>query len=184
MEVKGEYLIASPRERVWTALIDPETLKTCIPGCESLEQLSDTEFEARIMATIGPVRAKFDTSLKLEDVQAPISYTLIGSGKGGSAGFGRGSAEVRLSERDDGTQLNYMAEFRVGGKLAQVGSRLVLGATKKMADDFFGNFSRALDPHARRVELDEEEGEGVMSKTWLAIAVAVAALLIWWFLLR
>lgn len=184
MEVKGEYLIASSREQVWAALIDPEVLKECIPGCESFDQLSDTEFEARIMAAIGPVRAKFNTSLKLEDVQAPESYTLIGNGKGGAAGFGRGSADVRLSETDDGTQLNYTADFRVGGKLAQVGSRLVLGATRKTADDFFGNFSRKLDPHAQRIELEEEKGGAVMLKTWLALAAAAAALLIWWFLLR
>jgi carbon monoxide dehydrogenase subunit G len=183
MDIKGGYLIASSREQVWAALIDPEVLKECIPGCESIEQISETEFEAKITAAIGPVRAKFNTSLKLEDVQAPESYTLIGNGRGGAAGFGRGRAEVRLSRTDDGTQLNYTADFKVGGKLAQVGSRLVLGATRKTADDFFGNFSRIFDPHARRVEL-EEEGGAVMSKTWLALAAAAAALLIWWFLLR
>jgi len=182
MEVKGEYLIASTREQVWSALIDPEILKACIPGCESLEQISDTEFEAKVTAAIGPVKARFDTSLKLEDVKAPESYTLIGSSKGGAAGFGRGSADVKLSESDGGTQLNYSADFKVGGKLAQVGSRLVLGATKKTADDFFGNFSRQLDPNAQRVESDEEKAAS--SRTWLAIAAALVALLIWWFLLR
>jgi len=184
MDVKGEYLIASSREQVWAALIDPEVLKECIPGCESFEQLSDSEFEAKILAAIGPVRARFNTSLKLEDVQAPESYTLVGNGKSGAAGFGRGSAQVTLSETDSGTQLNYSADFNVGGKLAQVGSRLVLGATRKTADDFFGNFSRLLDPHAQRIELEEERPRGVTSKTWLALAAAVAALLIWWFLLR
>lgn len=184
MEIKGEYLIASSREQVWAALVDPEVLKECIPGCESFEQLSDTEFEAKIMAAIGPVRAKFNTSLKLEDVQAPESYTLIGNGKGGAAGFGRGSADVRLAETADGTQLNYSADFKVGGKLAQVGSRLVVGATRKTADDFFGNFSRILDPHAQRVDLEEDKGGTVMSKIWLALAAAALALLIWWFLLR
>ena len=184
MEIKGEYQIASSRERVWAALNDPEVLKECIPGCESLEKISDTEFAAKVIAAIGPVRAKFNTSLTLENVQPPESYTLVGSSKGGVAGFGRGSADVRLDETDGVTQLTYTADFKVGGKLAQVGSRLVLGATKKMAKEFFGNFSRKLDPHAQRFEAEEEEGEAVMSKTWLAMAAAVVVLLVWWFLLR
>ena len=184
MEVKGEYLIANRREVVWAALVDPEILKACIPGCESLEQVSDTEFEAKVTAAIGPVKAKFNTSLKLENVRAPESYTLVGSSKGGAAGFGRGSADVTLSETDGGTRLNYAADFRVGGKLAQVGSRLVLGATKKTADDFFGSFSRKLDPDAERVEQDGETPGSTLSKTWLALAAAISALLIWWFLLR
>ena len=184
MEVKGEYLIASKREAVWAALIDPEILKDCIPGCESLEQISDTEFEAKVTASVGPVRAKFNTSLKLENVQAPESYTLVGSSKGGAAGFGRGSADVTLSEADEGTRLNYSADFTVGGKLAQVGSRLVLGVTKKTADDFFGSFSRKLDPDAERIEQDDDKAGSIGSKTWLALAAAIAALLIWWLLLR
>ncbi len=184
MEVRGEYQIASPREQVWAALIDPEVLKACIPGCESLEQISDTEFAAKVTAAIGPVRAKFNTHLKLENVQAPESYTLVGSSKGGAAGFGKGSANVTLTETDGGTLLGYVAEFNVGGKLAQVGSRLVLAVTRKTADDFFGSFSKILDPNAQRLDADEDQGGAVMSKTWLAIGVAVFALLIWWFLLR
>ncbi len=184
MEVKGEYKIASTREQVWAALNDPEMLKACIPGCESLDKISDTEFAARVTASIGPVRAKFKTSLKLENVQAPESYTLVGSSKGGVAGFGRGTADVTLSEIDGGTLLTYAADVKVGGKLAQVGSRLVLAATKKTADDFFGSFSKMLDPNAQRMDADEEAAAGVMRKTWLALAAAVSALLIWWFLLR
>jgi len=184
MEVKGEYRIASTREQVWAALIDPEMLKACIPGCESLEKISDTEFAAKLTVSIGPVRAKFNTSLKLENIQAPESYTLVGSGKGGAAGFGRGTADVTLSETDGGTLLNYVADLKVGGKLAQVGSRLVFGATKKTADDFFGSFTEMLDPNAQRMDADEETAGSVMRKTWLALAAAVFALLIWWFLLR
>ena len=184
MEIKGEYQIASSRERVWAALNDPEVLKECIPGCESLEKISDTEFAAKVIAAIGPVRAKFNTSLTLENVQPPESYTLVGSSKGGVAGFGRGSADIRLDETDGVTQLTYTADFKVGGKLAQVGSRLVLGATKKMVKEFFGNFSRKLDSHEQRIEAEEEEGEAVISKTWLAMAAAVVVLLVWWFLLR
>lgn len=173
----------SSREQVWAALIDPEVLKECIPGCESIEKISDTKFAAKVMAAIGPVRARFNTSLTLENVNAPVSYTLVGNGKGGAAGFGRGSADIRLEESDGGTLLTYSADFKVGGKLAQVGSRLVMGATRKTADDFFGNFSRKLDPQAQRIEPEGEEGGTVMSKTWLAVAAAVVVLLIWWFLL-
>ena len=184
MEIKGEYQIDSSREDVWLALNDPEMLKKCIPGCESLEKISDTELTAKVMAAIGPVRARFITKLSLENLNPPESYTLVGESKAGVAGFGRGAAYVTLTENDGGTLLSYVADFRVGGKLAQVGSRLVLGATKKTADDFFGKFSRELDPGAARVDVAEEGGGAVASKAWLAVAVAVAVLLIWWFLLR
>ncbi len=184
MEIKGEYQIASSREDVWQALNDPEMLKKCIPGCESMEQISDTEFTATVMAAIGPVRARFNTRISLENLKPPESYTMVGESKSGAAGFGRGSAEVTLAGNDDGTLLSYTADFKVGGKLAQVGSRLVLGATKKTADDFFGTFSRELDPAAERVDVAEESGGPVTSKAWLAVAGAVVVLLIWWFLLR
>jgi len=184
MEIKGEYQIASSRETVWLALNDPAMLKQCIPGCESLEKISKTELTATVMASIGPVRARFNTRLTLENLNPPESYTLVGESKAGAAGFGRGSADVTLTENDAGTLLSYVADFRVGGKLAQVGSRLVLGATKKTADDFFGTFSRELDPGATRVSLDDT-GEGTTTaRTWLAVAGVVAVLLIWWFLLR
>jgi carbon monoxide dehydrogenase subunit G len=184
MEIKGEYQIDASREAVWDALIDPQMLKKCIPGCESLEQVGDNEFKAKVMAAIGPVRARFDTHLTLEDLNPPESYTLAGESKAGMAGFGRGSAAVRLQQNDGGTLLTYTADFKVGGKLAQVGSRLVMGATKKTADDFFGAFSRELDPGAMRMDIDEAAGSGVSSMTWKAIGAAIAVLLIWWFLLR
>ena len=184
MEIKGEYQIASSREDVWLALNDPEMLKKCIPGCESLERISDTELTAKIMAAIGPVRARFNTKISLENLNPPESYRMVGESKAGVAGFGRGSADVTLTENNDGTLLTYSADFKVGGKLAQVGSRLVLGATKKTVDDFFGTFSREFDPGAERVDMAEESGGAVTSKTWLAVAGAVVVLLIWWFLLR
>ena len=149
-----------------------------------MEKISDTELTARVMAAIGPVRARFNTKLSLENLNPPESYTLVGESKAGVAGFGRGAADVTLTENDDGTLLTYTADFKVGGKLAQVGSRLVLGATKKTADDFFGTFSREMDPAAERVDADEESRGVVTSKTWLAVAGAVVVLLIWWFLLR
>lgn len=184
MEIKGEYQIASKRESVWKALNDPGMLMKCIPGCESLDKVSDTEFMATVMAAIGPVRARFKTKLMLENLNPPASYTLIGESQAGAAGFGRGSADVRLTEQDGGTLLSYTADFRVGGKLAQVGSRLVLGATRKTADDFFGKFSKELDPGAERVDA-VEAGDGRLTMRFaLTAAGAVAALLIWWFLLR
>ncbi len=184
MEVKGEYQIASDRETVWQALVDPGTLQKCIPGCESMERISDTEFAATVMAAIGPVRARFNTTLTLENLNPPRSYTLVGESKAGAAGFGRGSADVVLTENQDGTLLSYTADFKVGGKLAQVGSRLVLGATKKTADDFFGKFSKELDPGAARQDAGDTGDAKIAMKFWIALGGVVAALLIWWFLLR
>jgi len=184
MEISGEYQIEAGREVVWAALNDPEMLQKCIPGCESLERISDTEFAAKVTAAIGPVRAKFNTTLKLEDLDPPNSYRLVGESKA-AAGFGKGSALVRLEDAGNGTLLRYDADFKVGGKLAQVGSRLVLGATRKTADDFFGAFSTSIDPGATRIETEEPAaGEGGISRTWLAIGAAIVVLLIWWFLLR
>ncbi len=187
MDIKGEYQIACDRQRVWQALNDADVLARCIPGCESIEMQSPTSLNARIMASIGPVKSKFDTHITLENLNPPAGYTLTGESKGGPAGFGRGSADVRLEEKDGGTLLVYDAKFQVGGKLAQIGSRLVLGATRKMADDFFGNFSRELDPAARRVDAAEiatARGQGLAARTWLLAGLVLAALLIWWFLIR
>lgn len=186
VEIKGEYRIANDRETVWSALNDAGVLQRCIPGCESLQKEGDNEFSGKVSASIGPVRAKFDTRLKLENLNPPESYTLTGESKAGAAGFGRGSADVRLAERDDGTLLTYSAEFKVGGKLAQVGSRLVLGATRKTADDFFNRFARELDSGAVKVVPADVEtpGSNVLSKTWIALGAAAIVLLIWWFLLR
>jgi carbon monoxide dehydrogenase subunit G len=185
VEIKGEYQIDASRQAVWEALNEPDTLKKCIPGCESLEILSDTEMHAVVMAAIGPVRARFNTKLSLENRRPPESYTLVGESKAGAAGFGRGSANVVLSEHENGTLLSYTADFKVGGKLAQVGSRLVVGATKKIANDFFGTFSREFDSAAvSDVRADTNTGSGIDSRTWLRVGAAVVVLLIWWFLLR
>jgi carbon monoxide dehydrogenase subunit G len=183
VEIRGEYQIASSRESVWAALNDPEVLKRCIPGCESLEKTSDTEFSGRVTAAIGPVKARFKTHISLEDLKPPESYTLVGESKAGVAGFGKGSARVKLVEQAGGTLLSYEADFKVGGKLAQVGSRLVLGATRKVADEFFGAFSRELDPAAVRVDAPVKGG-GPSMATWLVIAGGLLLLLAAWFLVR
>lgn len=149
MKITGEYEINAVREDVWHALNDPEVLARCIPGCESLEQTEDNVFAARVRSKIGPVKAKFNCKVSLTNLQVPESYTLVGEGQGGVAGFAQGSADVRLTENgSDSTTLNYEAELKVGGKLAQVGSRLVAGATRKTADQFFDNFAQLMAPRA------------------------------------
>lgn len=183
MEIKGEYQIAAMRGVVWQALNDPDVLKACIPGCEEFERAGENNFRAKIKATIGPVRANFNTILSLEDLNPPESYRLVGESKA-AAGFGRGIANISLVETEDGTLLRYDADFKVGGKLAQVGSRLVVGATKKTADDFFSAFCTSLDPAAYRVDEEPEAAtKSAVPKTWLAVAAAAIVLLIWWFLL-
>lgn len=197
MDIKGEYAIAADRQAVWAALNDPEVLRQCIQGCEALERTGDNQFEGKVAAAIGPVRAKFNLVLRLENVVPPDSYTLAGESKAGSVGFGRGSADVALREQDGGTLLTYSAAFKVGGKLAQVGSRLVLGATRKMADDFFGCLSRELEakgpgvgaaetaqPDASAARVQEPSEARNAFKIPLVAGIAVTGLLLWWFLVR
>jgi hypothetical protein len=186
VEIKGEYRIACDRGSVWAALNDPRVLQKCIEGCESLERTGGDRFQGTVAAAVGPVRAKFNIELRLENQLPPESYRLTGEGKAGAVGFGRGSADVTLIEQDGGTLLTYTADFRVGGKLAQVGSRLVLGTTKKMADDFFSSLSRDLDSGAARIDTAHDRGAEPrqVSKTPLALGAAVVGLLVWWFLLR
>jgi carbon monoxide dehydrogenase subunit G len=138
----GEYRIPAPRQRVWEALNDPEVLKAAITGCEQLDKISDEELSARVKAKVGPVSATFFGKVTLSDLNPPESYTISGEGSGGVAGFAKGGAKVHLADDGDGTVLTYAAKADVGGKLAQIGSRLVQGTAKKMADDFFGRFSR------------------------------------------
>lgn len=181
--MKGEYRIASDRQAVWEALNDPEMLKKCIPGCESLEKQGDDSYRGKVSAAIGPVRARFDTTIRLENLNPPESYTLTGESKAGAAGFGRGSADVRLEEDDGGTLLSYSADFKVGGKLAQVGSRLVAGATRKTADEFFGCLSSTLDSGATRVDTPPDGRRAGVSRTWIVAGAVVLLLLIGWILL-
>lgn len=142
MDMSGEYRIPAPRDKVWQALNDPEILKQAIPGCEELIKTSDTDLEAKVTAKVGPVKAKFGGKVRLENINAPESYSIVGEGKGGAAGFAKGGADVHLAEDGSDTILTYSAKAEVGGKLAQIGSRLVQGAAKKTADDFFGKFSQ------------------------------------------
>lgn len=149
MDISGSYDIPAPRATVWAAINDPEVLKACIPGCDEMTADGDSGFSARVTAKIGPVKATFSGSVRLEDVQAPASYTITGEGKGGAAGFAKGQAKVQLEELDAATtRLTYSVDAQVGGKLAQVGSRLIQGAAKKYADDFFSTLVTRLSTEA------------------------------------
>jgi len=143
MDLTGEYRIPAPRETVWAALNNPDVLKVCIPGCEELNKTSDTEFVARVVAKIGPVKDGFSGKVTLSDLDPPNGYTITGEGQGGAAGFAKGGAKVRLEPVDGGaaTVLHYAADAQIGGKLAQIGSRLVEGSAKKLADEFFAAFA-------------------------------------------
>ena len=146
MEMTGEFRIPAPRQRVWEALNDPEILKQSIPGCQALEKVSDTEFNGKVVASVGPVRATFGGKVMLSDLDPPQSYTISGEGNGGVAGFAKGGAKVNLGEDGGATVLHYEVQAQVGGKLAQVGSRLIDGVARKMASDFFGRFAAAVAP--------------------------------------
>jgi carbon monoxide dehydrogenase subunit G len=184
LNIQGEYKIGVPRQQVFDAIIDPEVLKKCIPGCEELQQVSDTQYKAVIKASIGPVRAAFKTSMELKNLNPPASFTLAGEGKGGVAGFGRGSADITLDESDGATHLHYEADLKVGGKLAQVGSRLVVGVTRKMADEFFGTFSSILDAGAEKVETEEDkllaEKSAIRKRVIVIVGPILMLLLVYW----
>lgn len=141
MELTGEHRIPAPRKVVWDALNDPELLKECIRGCQRLEKIDDRNMTATVQAKVGPVKATFDATVEIVDPKVPESYTLVGEGKGGVAGFAKGSADVALAEDGRETILTYHARATVGGKLAQLGSRLVDTTAKKYASDFFAAFS-------------------------------------------
>ncbi|MBC8006530.1 MAG: carbon monoxide dehydrogenase subunit G [Prolixibacteraceae bacterium] len=146
MEMSGEQHIPLPQQRVWEALNTPDILKACIPGCESIDQVSENEYKVAMTAAIGPVKAKFSGKLLLADMNPPHSYSLAFEGSGGAAGFGKGSAQVSLAPESGGTLLTYKATASVGGKLAQIGSRLIDGVAKKMSDDFFIRFNKTVAP--------------------------------------
>ena len=148
MDMNGTQRIEAPREKVYVALNDPEVLKQCIPGCETIEKLSDTEFTAKVVARVGPVKASFLGKVTLTDLNPPSSYTITGEGTGGVAGFAKGSAKVSLDEAGEETVLRYGVQAQVGGKLAQIGSRLIDATSRKMADDFFNRFLNSMSPAA------------------------------------
>ena len=141
MDMSGSYVIPARRQAVWDGLNDIDILRQAIPGCDEITKLSDTELEATVSAKVGPVKAKFKGSVTLSEIDPPNGYRISGEGKGGAAGFAKGGAKVTLADAADGTELSYTVDASVGGKLAQIGGRLIDSTAKKMADDFFTRFS-------------------------------------------
>jgi carbon monoxide dehydrogenase subunit G len=201
MDMTGEYHIPAPRQRVWEGLNDPDILKNCIPGCQSIDKLSDTEFTAKVVAKVGPVKATFGGKVSLSDLDPPQGYTISGEGTGGVAGFAKGSARVALVEEDGGTLLKYAAQANVGGKLAQIGSRLIGAAARKMADDFFGRFAElvaagaagAAEPMPGAAAAGQDEAPAAAeaahetrlpTAVWVGGLTAVVALLLYVFAVR
>jgi hypothetical protein len=194
MDMKGEYRIPASQQAVWEALNDPETLKACIPGCETIKKTSDTEMTATVKAKVGPVSAKFKGKVTLSNLNPPNSYRISGEGQGGPAGFGKGGATVTLEQDGDETVLRYEATAQVGGKLAQIGARLVDGAAKKIANEFFSNFAThvggpveaapAADPAADpspAVTIDHKTRtptKTVSTATWIVGLIVVVAVLL------
>lgn len=148
MEMHGEERVAAPRQLVWEALNDPDVLRACIPGCVSLDKSSDTEMSAVVKIKIGPVSATFSGEVTLQNIKPPESYTISGEGKGGIAGFARGGADVKLAEAGAETLLTYGVNAQVGGKLAQLGSRLIDSTSKKLAGQFFTKFNEVVSARA------------------------------------
>jgi len=197
MEMNGSRTVPADIDTTWRALNDPEVLKACIPGCESVERVSDNEYRLTMTVRVGPVSARFTGRIVLADIVAPTSYTLSFEGQGGAAGFAKGEARVTLTADEPGTRIDYQVKSQVGGKLAQIGSRLVDGAAAKVADDFFARFvDRFGKPPAAAVDADATEPGVAVSETAssqmraalrtvsvrLALAVAIIAMMaIYWF---
>jgi len=186
MEMKGEHHISAQREEVWKALNDTEILKASLPGCESMVATAENAFIAKITAKVGPVKAKFSLEITLSELDPPNGYTITGEGKGGVAGFANGGATVSLRESGNDTILSYTVKANVGGKLAQLGARLIDGAAKKMADEFFGTFSEIVGTESSASEevtpspaIDTRQ-ESVISRlpgwAWLALLGVITLL--------
>src|SRR6185312_4121940 len=184
MEFKGKYTIPASVEAVWTALHDPDTLASAIPGCENVEKLSETEFKARAMVKVGPGKARFEGKVQLQELppQPGLAHLMIlkGEGQGGAAGFVRGESEVRLAALEDATVLEYSAKATIGGRLAQVGQRLIDGAAKALADEFFGKFAGLMQSRAAAVPVESgaaAQGEPARHEEGLAPQIWVAGLI-------
>jgi len=196
LELKGSFDLAAPKQQVWDALNDPEVLKGCIPGCEEIDKTSDTSFSAKVTAKVGPVKAKFTGDVTLSDLDPPNAYKISGEGKGGAAGFAKGGANVSLKDNDSGgTTLEYAVTAQVGGKLAQIGSRLIDSTAKKMAREFFETFGKMVDKDQngdnnnltssigeKEMSSEKNSEENVYPNThwtiWLIGAISVAALIV------
>jgi hypothetical protein len=194
MNLSGEYRLPLPRETVWAGLNDPEILKQCIPGCDELVKNSDTELSAKVGLKIGPMTAKFTGKVTLSDLDPPNGYKIAGEGQGGVAGFGKGSAVVTLEDDGSGgTILRYTADSQVGGKMAQLGSRLIDATAKKLADEFFGKFAEVVAVPAAAadagtvpapaqeapVPAPAADAGGLPQTFWIAALVVAVGVLLW-----
>ncbi len=195
MNYQGSQSLPHPIEHVWQALLDPAVLQQCIAGCEKFERTGDDEYKSTVKISIGPVSARFASTVTLADVVAPVSCTLKFAGQGGVAGFGKGEAHVRLSPEEGGTKLDWNADASVGGKLAQIGSRLIEATVRKMSDDFFVRFATQLqktpgEAAARAAPASPAStasvpgtGAGITpgaKRLAVAIAICIGAVLAWW----
>jgi len=188
MNLKGEQLISASREDVWNALNDADILAKSIPGCESLEKTEDEGFTATVRASVGPVKAKFKGQVSLENLDPPNSYTLKGEGKGGAAGFAKGSADVTLSDENGQTKLSYEVKANVGGQLARIGGRLIDATAKKLSDEFFTNFKQEVEgPVSEDVSAEEPtekeqtvERKGLSPIIWGGALVALVLAFLWY----
>src|SRR4026208_719482 len=184
MEMTGEQLIPLRQHRVWEALNDPGILKACIPGCDSIEKIAATEYKVVMTAAVGPVKAKFNGKLLLADLNPPHSYSIAFEGSGGAAGFGKGGAQGNLSPDGNGTLLTYKATASVGGKLAQIGSRLIDGVARKMADDFFAKFNQIVAPTsapAAALAMPVAHRAVVSARVWAIGAIVVMLVVLYIF---
>jgi carbon monoxide dehydrogenase subunit G len=185
MKMSEERRLAAPRETVWAALNDLDTLRASIPGCDKLERVSDTVMVAEVKTKVGPVAATFKGRLTSSDIDAPNGYTLEGEGQGGAAGFAAGRAKVRLLAIDDDTVLKYEVDVTVGGKLAQLGSRLIDATARKLADEFFDRFAARFEPPLEpgdRAELPEALSRGGLRPLiWVPLLIALVTLILYVF---
>jgi hypothetical protein len=190
MEMTNSRLVPAPVDAVWRALNDPAALKACIPGCESLERTGEDEWQATLAARVGPVSAKFSGRMRMTDSTPPVGYTLTFEGQGGAAGFANGEARVTLAPApEDQTTLTYVAKAQVGGKLAQIGSRLIDGAAAKLADDFFEKFGAQFVPVAAEgalpTPLPQPGASTFAGATWIRYAaLALIIVIVAWLYLR
>ena len=166
MDMQGSRQLAVTQQQAWDALNDPEVLKACIPGCDSIEATGENAYALVNAIKVGPVSAKFKGAIQLADIQAPSSYTIQFEGNGGAAGFGKGSAKVVLTPNDGGCELGYTVNATVGGKIAQVGQRLIDGVAKSMAESFFKRFDEEMQRRHGPPPEETEEKPGALKKMW------------------
>lgn len=188
MDMQGSRALPVDRAQAWEALNDPQVLMACIPGCDRIEEQGPGQYAIGMSVKVGPVAARFNGKIQLQDVQPPSSYTLKFEGQGGAAGFGKGEAKVRLEPREPGCELNYTASAQVGGKIAQVGQRLIDGVARSMAEDFFKRFEQELQKRYPVAEAAPEAAApasaagprgGVPTWAWVVVAIAIAGVVFW-----